>query len=173
MVCKIDYCKHSFFTAHMIRASMNSIMKIDLTGTIQFGSLPVEELTEHFKDGRWASTLLERYIPVWYPELTWVPGNKDHDHIDSQGNLYDLKCFTKGGLKFMPSNQIGAKRCFDKDVAHEKANKLTYICCDITQFPIVTIKFAKGCDLIAKYPQCSIPFKDRSNLFTDDLSSNT
>ena len=105
-----------FFTAHMIRASMNSIMKIDLTGTIQFGSLPVEILTDHFKDGRWASTLLERYIPMVYPELTWVPGNKDHDHIDSQGNLYDLKCFTKGGLKFMPSNQIGAKRCFDKDV---------------------------------------------------------
>ena len=48
MVCKIDYCKHSFFTAHMIRASMNSIMKIDLTGTIQFGSLPVEILTDHF-----------------------------------------------------------------------------------------------------------------------------
>ena len=63
----------------MIRASMNSIMKIDLTGTIQFGTLPVEELTEHFKDGRWASTLLEMHIPVWYPELTWVPGNKDHD----------------------------------------------------------------------------------------------
>ena len=46
----------------MIRISMlHSIMKIDLTGTIQFGLLPVEILTEHFKDGRWASTLLERY----------------------------------------------------------------------------------------------------------------
>ena len=157
----------------MIRTTMNNIMKIDLTGTLQFGALPVETLIEHFKDGRWASTLLERYIPILYPELTWVSGNKDHDHIDSQGNLYDLKCFTKGGLKFMPSNQIGAKRCFDKDIAHEKANKLTYICCDITQFPIVTIKFAKGCDLITKYPQCSIPFKDRVGFFVEDTSIET
>jgi hypothetical protein len=157
----------------MIRTTMNNIMKIDLTGTLQFGALPVETLIEHFKDGRWASTLLERYIPILYPELTWVSGNKDHDHIDSQGNLYDLKCFTKGGLKFMPSNQRGAKRCFDKDIAHEKANKLTYICCDITQFPIVTIKFAKGCDLIAKYPQCSIPFKDRGGFFVEDTSIET
>ena len=83
----------------MIRASMNSIMKIDLTGNLQFGVLSIETLIEIFKDGRWASTFLERYIPILYPELTWVSGNKDHDHIDSQGNLYDLKCFTKRGLK--------------------------------------------------------------------------
>jgi hypothetical protein len=150
---------------------MNTVRKIDLTGKIQFGTLPVETLIDHFKDGRWASTLLEHYIPIEYPELTWVSGNKDHDHIDAHGNLYDLKCFTKGGLKFMPSNQIGAKRSFNKDVAYEKANRLTYICCDITEFPIVNIKFAKGCDLVAKYPRCSIPFKDRVEFFSSEVNT--
>lgn len=150
---------------------MNTVRKIDLTGKVQFGTLPVETLIDHFKDGRWASTLLEHYIPIEYPELTWVSGNKDHDHIDAQGNLYDLKCFTKGGLKFMPSNQIGAKRSFNKDVAYEKANRLTYICCDITEFPIVSIKFAKGCDLVAKYPRCSIPFKDRVEFFSSEVNT--
>jgi len=146
------------------------ITQIDLTGRYQFGDLPVETLDDHFKDGRWASPILERLIPRIYRELTWVSGNQDHDHIDVDGNLYDLKCFTKNGLKFMPSSQIGTKRSFDKEVAHGKANNLTYICCDITQFPIVTVKFAKGCDLIVKYPNCAIPFKDRTVFFTDNVT---
>jgi hypothetical protein len=145
---------------------MNRITQINLTGKLQFGDIPIEVLTEHFKDGRWASTLLERYIPILYPELVWVSGNKDHDHIDAAGNQYDLKCFTKGGLKFMPSNQIGSHRSFDAKIAHDKARKLTYICCDITQFPLITVKFANGNNLIEKYPKCLIPFKDREAFFS-------
>ena len=106
-------------------------------------------------------------------KLLSVKGNKDHDHIDNDGNLYDAKNFTKGGLNFMPSNQIGAGRKLNKEIAIEKANKLIYICVDITQLPTLQIIFVKGNKLAEKYNNFKIPFKKREELFTsisdDDL----
>ena len=65
-------------------------------------------------------------MPHWFPELTRIEGNKDHDHVDTRGRKYDAKNFTKGGLKFMPSSQLGAGRKFDAVAAHNKANKLIW-----------------------------------------------
>ena len=136
----------------------------DLTGQISFGEIDEQMLYEIFKDGRNASFMLELYLTKKFP-LKLVKGNKDHDHIDNDGNKYDVKNFTKNGLKFMPSNQIGAGRCFDQTKAHDKANILTYICCDIVDFPKITIRFIDGCDLIKEYPKCSVPFNSRNKLF--------
>ena len=147
-------------------------MKIELNKTynfdidsVSFGNIPKERIHEFFKDGRVASFFLEEQLPHWFPELTRIEGNKDHDHVDTRGRKYDAKNFTKGGLRFMPSNQMGAGRKFNALVAHNKANKLIYICCDIVEFPRVRVKFIKGSELIKEYPKCSVPKSKREVLF--------
>jgi len=147
-------------------------MKIELDKTynfnidrVCFGSIPKARIHEFFKDGRVASFFLEEQLPHWFPDLTRIEGNKDHDHVDASGRKYDAKNFTKGGLRFMPSNQMGAGRKFDAVVAHSKANKLIYICCDIVEFPKIRVKFVKGSELIKEYPRCSVPKSQREVLF--------
>jgi hypothetical protein len=126
-----------------------------------FGNLSTNELNKLFQDGRFAAPFLELQLTKWFSELTHVPGNKDHDHIgkDHTGKidiLYDLKNFTKHGLKFKPSNQLGQGRTFNAEIAHEKANKLIYICCDIVEFPKLRVKFIQGSELVKQYPKCEV-----------------
>ena len=139
---------------------------------LSFGDLNQDEIIDILSDGRFSTPLIEIQLCKWFP-LIHVKGNKDHDHIDNDGNLYDAKNFTKGGLNFMPSNQIGAGRKLNKEIAIEKANKLIYICVDITQLPTLQIIFVKGNKLAEKYNNFKIPFKKREELFTsksdDDL----
>lgn len=144
---------------------LNKPYEFDLKETITFGNISPERLYEFFKDGRNASFMLEEQLTHWFPELTRIEGNKDHDHIDEEGNLYDAKNFTKNGLNFMPSNQIGAGRKFDPEASYEKANKLIYICCDIVDFPRVRIVFKQGSELIKTNPNCKIPKTEREVLF--------
>ena len=80
---------------------------------ISFGDLEKDDIHDILKDGRLASHFLERQLEVWYPHLTFVDG-RGHDHIDEDGNLYDQKCFTKGGLAFAPSNMIGKGRSINR-----------------------------------------------------------
>jgi len=147
-------------------------MKIQMNQTynfkinnISFGDIPKKDIPDFFKDGRVASFFLEEQLTHWFPELTRILGNKDHDHLDNNGLKYDAKNFTKNGLKFMPSNQLGEGRKFNAEIAHAKAAKLRYICCDIVDFPSVRVKFIEGNDLIKVYPKCSVPRSKREVLF--------
>lgn len=147
-----------------MKIEFNETYTFDFTGTVSFGQLPEPVICEMFKDGRLASHFLERQLEVWFPELTFVNA-KGHDHLDEQGVKYDQKCFTKGGLKFMPSTMIGAGRSLNEEVAQEHANEINYIACDIVDFPVVRVIFKTGSDLVEDYPKCAIPFKDRQKLF--------
>lgn len=131
---------------------------------ISFGTLTQEELSEMFTDGRLVSHFLERQLTKWFPKLTFVDA-RGYDHVDTEGNKYDQKCFTKGGLTFAPSNMLGKGRKIIEEEAHEHAKDITYICCDVVDFPIVKVKFAKGSDLIVDYPKCKIPFSKRKEFF--------
>ena len=133
---------------------------------VSFGDLTEEELSKMFTDGRLASHFLERQLTKWFPFLTFVD-KKGHDHIDEDGNMYDQKCFTKGGLGFAPSHMGGKGRVFVQEEAHEHAKKITYICCDITEFPDVRVKFAEGKDLIKEFPKCRIPSSRKEEFFND------
>ncbi len=148
-----------------MKLELNKTYEYDLTGTMSFGDIKQERLYEFFKDGRNASFMLEEQLTHWFPELTRVEGNKDHDHISENGVKYDAKNFTKHGLNFMPSNQIGAGRKFDSVVAYQKANKLVYICCDIVDFPKVKVIFKDGKDLVKSYPNCKVSKNKRELLF--------
>ena len=148
-----------------MKVKLNKTYEFDLTNTMSFGDIKQERLYEFFKDGRNASFMLEEQLIHWFPELTRVEGNKDHDHIGKDGVKYDAKNFTKGGLNFMPSNQIGAGRKFDSVIAYEKANKLVYICCDIVEFPKVRVIFKDGKDLVKDFPNCKVSKTNREVLF--------
>jgi len=149
----------------MKKLELNKTYEFDLIDTMTFGDIKPERLYEFFKDGRNASFMLEEQLTHWFPELTRVEGNKDHDHISENGVKYDAKNFTKHGLNFMPSNQIGAGRKFDSVVAYQKANKLVYICCDIVNFPKVKVIFKDGKDLVKSYPNCKVSKNKRELLF--------
>ena len=135
---------------------------------ISFGDLPTEVLNEILTDGRLVSHFLERQLEIWFPELTFVDG-KGHDHIDADGNLYDQKCYTDGGLAFAPSNMIGKGRQIVEDVATKHCKKITYICCDVIDFPTVNVRFVKGSDLLKEFPTFKIKNRktkeDRKNFF--------
>ena len=130
-----------------------------------FGDLTGDELKILFRDGRFASPFLELQLTKWFEELTHIPGNKGHDHVDKQGRLYDAKNFTKNGLRFQPSAMLGAGRKFVAEVAHKKAAGLIYICCDIVAFPEIRVKFLEGKHLIADYPKCEIRPKERESFY--------
>ena len=77
-----------------------------------FGGLTKEELTILFRDGRTTSRFMEKLATKWFPELTNVDV-KHYDHVDNEGNKYEMKGFTKspktgnGGCAFCPSGMLG------------------------------------------------------------------
>ena len=109
-------------------------MIIILNKTYNFTIVIWQSYTRCQSSGRFNSPW--RQLTKWFPVLKHVTGNKDHDQIDNKGNLYDAKNFTKNKVK--PSNQLGQTE-FLYDIAHQKANKLIYICCDIIDFPDVKV----------------------------------
>ena len=142
-----------------------------ITKTIQnvsFGNLPLETLTELFKDGRLFSHFMERVLALDY-NLTHVPGCKGHDLVDpkDQDIKYEQKTFTRRGCKFMPSNMIGQGRKFDQAVFDEKSKTLNYIIVSNINFPEIKIRFVKGTDLVALYPKGEIPLKDHAKFFIE------
>jgi hypothetical protein len=135
---------------------------------VSFDTLPVEVLHELFKDGRIFSHFMERILAKDYG-LTHVPGCKGHDIVDpvNPDIKYEQKSFTGNGCKFMPSNMIGQGRHFDKEVFDEKSKHLIYIIVSNLHFPTLKIRFVKGPELAAKYPNGEIKLKDHDNFFTD------
>lgn len=132
---------------------------------VSFGNLSNGNLTKLFQDGRTSSPFLEQHIPLWFPYLKWQSGNKKYDHIDNDGNKYDAKNFTKHGLFFLPSSQIGSGRKINDIHAKETIDSMTYILCDIEDFPKIRIKFYSGKKLLNEYPKYRIPYNDREKIF--------
>jgi hypothetical protein len=130
-----------------------------------FGSLSKEKLTRLFTDGRIASHFFELEVEQMFPELIYVNA-RGYDYVHKKTKKkYEKKCFTPAGLNFKPSNQKGQGRKFDKKIAHKLAKTLTYIICDIVDFPKIRIVFIDGKKLVAAYPRCIVTIKNREILF--------
>ena len=149
----------------MNKVELNKAFKF-LIEDFSFGTLSQERLVNIGRDGRVASHLLEPQLEDWFPELTHVAGCKGYDHYDQTGQLYDAKNFTKNGLKFMPSNQIGSGRKFCFETTKEHASDLIYICCDIVEFPEIRVVFKDGKDLLEEYPNGMVSKGQREDLFS-------
>ena len=149
----------------------NPSVAINITHThvldnISFDNLHQEIVNTIMKDGRVFSHFIEKWLEKKYP-IIHIPGCKDHDFIDSNNNeiKYDEKTFTKLGCHFCPSNMLGQGRKFDQEIFQEKAKKLVYCIVSNIHFPVIKVKFARGLDLIAKYPKGKIPLKDHIQFF--------
>jgi len=137
----------------------------NFTVNASFGSLPNETINKMFKDGRVASKFLENHLPIWFNDLEFVDAT-GYDHIrKSNKRKLDAKCFTKGGLTYAPSNMLGGGRKIVSEIAHEHANEIDYIACDVVDFPRIKVRFVAGSDLVTKYPNCKIKPSQRDEFF--------
>jgi len=147
-----------------MKIQMNKTYNFEIKNA-SFGDIPQSRMNELYTDGRLAAFALEEQLVYWFPELTRIEGNKDHDHVDVQGRKYDAKNFTKNGGNCRPSNMRGQGRKFDPEIAHMKAALLRYIFCDILDFPRVRVKFVEGSDFVQQYPSCLLPKGQREVFF--------
>jgi len=134
---------------------------------ISFDNLPQDVINDIMKDGRPFSHFIEKWISLNYP-LRHIGGCKPYDFIDENftETKYDEKTFTKNGCKFCPSNMLGQGRVFDRAMFEEKTKKLIFCIVSNVTFPIIKIKFVRGIELLQKYPNGIIPFREHDDLFT-------
>ena len=141
------------------------------TSTIQgiaFGNLSQEILNEIFKDGRAFAHFIEPLLAQDYG-LTHIKGCKGYDLVDPQNPeiKYEQKTFTRNECSFTPSNMKGQGRHFDKTVFDEKSKGLIYVIVSNKNFPEIKVRFVKGPELVAMYPNGKIPDKDHDKFFVD------
>ena len=129
-----------------------------------FDVLTREELIKRYKDGRPFSHFIEPWLTTKFP-LKHIEGCKSYDHVDNDQLKYDEKTFTALGCKLPPSGMIGGSRRIDTDVFHGKAKELIYIIVSNVNFPEIKVRFAKGEELIARYPKGTIPFGHHDSFF--------
>jgi hypothetical protein len=146
----------------------NKIYTLDFTGTVSFGRIPEEVVYEMNRDGRRVSHPLEYELPYHFPNLERIDA-KGYDLInhDNDKRKIDHKSYTKGGCNFAPSNMVGKGRKLDIVKATKHAKSIDYVITDVTEFPIVRVKFVNGEELVNKYPKLKIPSskKARKEIF--------
>ena len=113
------------------------------------------------------SHLIEKWISLAYP-LQHIEGCQAYDFIDENfpETKYDEKTFTKNGCKFCPSNMLGQGRVFDREIFEEKTRKLIFCIVSNVNFPNIKIRFVRGIELLQRYPNGIIPFREHDDLFT-------
>ena len=91
----------------------------------------------YFTDGRRVSFLLERRLAYEFLHGTLAPNEgAGYDLIDSEGNKWEVRSITKGGIYFSPSYMVGSGRTFNKRGFLEKLKEIRgYIISDIECFP--------------------------------------
>jgi hypothetical protein len=135
----------------------------------RFGDLPQHILKKLFVDGRVVSKFLERHIPIWFKELTFVD-KVGYDFIHEDRSHYEAKCFTKSGLNYSASKYQGVGRKIDLKEHAESSKNTNYILCDVVSFPCIRIVFLKGSTLLSRYPTGLIKYDQRTPLFSKQSS---
>jgi|GEM_PF-2897160 len=122
------------------------IYDFDLSNSIKFGKIKNEDIYEIFKDGRITGLLAEYFIESEFSNINRVRNeNSSLDVIDDRGMKCEIKVFTKNGVSFLPSNQKGEGRKFDKEKYHLRVQNIDYfIIVDISQLPVMKIASIKS-----------------------------
>lgn len=133
---------------------------------LQLDHLDENETIEFLSDGRVANFLLTKQIPKLFPEKNLrVCKTKSKTYIDDNSHNYLVRCFTRDGMRFMPSNQLGVGRKYNYNATRDNSSNTTIIACDISEFPTVNIKFLNARSLLAEYTDAVIHYKDRELIF--------
>lgn len=100
-----------------------------------------EDVREYFTDGRRVSFILERRIAreVLKGQLAASEG-ADHDLTDANGDKWEVRSITRGGIYFCPSYMVGSGRSFEPTGFLAKLDGIKgYILADVETFPDVPI----------------------------------
>lgn len=145
--------------------------KLDLTDKMQLGPIKKQTLYERFTDGRISGLLAEDLVSALYNNLTKSPAeNTPYDLIDVDGNKYEVRTVTKGGVQLIPSAQIGTGRKYDEDKHRVKHDSLyAYIFIDVRDSPLFYITGIKKSDVPFKKKLTSAGF----NNLLENLHINT
>lgn len=97
------------------------------------------DVAAYFTDGRRISFLLERRIA--YEVLNGSLASSEgaaYDVLDSEGNKWEVRSISKGGIYFCPSYMVGSGRCFEEHGFLQKLDEIAgYVVSDIQRFPSV------------------------------------
>lgn len=146
---------------------MNEIRSFEVD--YKFGNISGEDMINIFKDGRTINKLITKQIEHWYPSITLVDaiGNFLMERSTNSLIVYNCRMFTKHGLNFSSSHMIGSGRKFDRKKYTDYINKynITYILCDVVDFPTIRVRFIDATELFDKYKSAKIDSKDREEIF--------
>ena len=110
-----------------------------------------EDVREYFTDGRRVSFILERRIAreVLKGRLADSEG-ADHDLTDVNGDKWEVRSITRGGVYFCPSYMVGSGRSFEPDGFLAKLGGIKgYILADVETFPDVPIYVVAAAEVSA------------------------
>ena len=61
---------------------------------------------------------------------------------------------------------LGQGRVFDREIFEEKTKKLIFCIVSNVNFPIIKIRFVRGIELLQRYQNGIIPFREHDDFFT-------
>lgn len=118
-------------------AKPSGILIWDLKNLSDSLKIKESDVKLYFTDGRRVSFLLERRIcnEVIKGKLATSEG-AGYDLVDPEGNKWEVRSISSGGIYFCPSYMVGSGRSFNKSGFLEKLAEIEgYIISDITKFP--------------------------------------
>ena len=119
---------------------LNKTFNCHLNGGL--AGIESESFYKQMRDGRICSLIMELYISQNFDNMK-LSLDTSYDILFNDIKI-EVKCFTKGGLCILPSNQIGVGRSYDKDKFLSYITNKIYAICDIRSFPNVNIIFLSG-----------------------------
>jgi hypothetical protein len=155
------------------------IYNFDLSSDIKFGHIHKQNLYNIFKDGRITGLLAEYFIESEFNNMNRVRGeNSKLDMICKEGKRYEVKCLTKNGVSFIPSNQKGQGRKYnEKDFFDRLDVNDIFIIVDISNFPLISIasilsSFVKTLEIKSLKSFDDVKNVCKLNMAFSDLSKN-
>ena len=97
------------------------------------------DVRNYFTDGRRVSFILERRLAYEVLKGKLAPSEgAGYDLIDSNGDKWEVRSITKGGIYFSPSYMVGSGRSFKEKGFLEKLKDVKgFILSDVESFPDV------------------------------------
>ena len=101
--------------------------------------IDTDAVKAYFSDGRRVSFLLERRIAFEVLNGSLAPSEgAGYDVLDSEGQKWEVRSVSRGGIYFCPSYMVGSGRRFDEPGFMAKMDEIVgYVVSDIQRFPSV------------------------------------
>jgi len=114
------------------------VLEWDIADVARCLKVDVQSVREYFTDGRRVAFLIERRIAKDEGFTLAASEGAAWDLIDSNGERWEVRNITRGGIYFCPSYMFGSGRSFDTAGFTKKlAGVAGYIVSDIECFPSV------------------------------------